>query len=523
MLVRDLTRGIQDTNLPDMVPKPGNSLSLISQIGKRCIRHYPTRAGATLLPNRLLATTPPIGRLAYWPATLLPDWPRPSDDDATFARNWNPPSEKNKPSRPKESSSQPNYSSSRPNMKRIGSRTPSAVRFGMRRTSQTTTMHSPLSHSPTKPSLPGSNNNQKKSEPKEEIAPATGQVLESTAHARTAGAASAHDQRTEEVSQRTPSHLPITSIDSHIPPPHSAVNSSFALPLVQSDLNSSFALPPTHSALLPVNDISPKQPPVHHSVTLGHVFNAPNHQPRTPIDQLTERELSLVAEVNRLHAQLRRQEQQSQQPPPDVPAVAVRLSLIQTAASVSEGGRDQAPTAAETETTNREHAVVTHAAPTPTNAASVAERTAQTPTTSSTSKSPCDHARSRITKPMIEALWTNDSSPSPAPDYRANFNRYQPESKPTSTTSVMIAPYEAAKVPSPLGYHSRSTRGRSSNATAQSIHGVPTEFYQHHLSAEVSAQHSTMNKNNNTVWDLSKMQVPDGHEPRPRLFFDTND
>ena len=216
-------------------------------------------------------------------------------------------------------------------------------------------------------------------EPKQEIAPATGQVLESTAHARMAGAASAHDQQTEKVSQRTPSHLPITSIDSHIPPPHSAVNSSFALPLVQSDLNSSFALPPTHSARLPVNDISPKQPPVHHSVTLGHVFNAPNHQPRTPIDQLTERELSLVAEVNRLHAQLRRQEQQSQQPPLDVPAVAVRLSLIQTAASVSEGERDQAPTAAETETTNREHAVVTHAAPTPTNAASVAERTAQTP------------------------------------------------------------------------------------------------------------------------------------------------
>ena len=33
-------------------------------------------------------------------------------------------------------------------------------------------------------------------EPKQEIAPATGQVLESTAHARTAGAASAHDQQT---------------------------------------------------------------------------------------------------------------------------------------------------------------------------------------------------------------------------------------------------------------------------------------------------------------------------------------
>ena len=268
-------------------------------------------------------------------------------------------------------------------------------------------------------------------EPKEEIAPATGQVLESTAHVRTVGAASA--QRTE-VSQRTLSHLPITSIDSHIPPPHSALNSSFALPLVQSDLNSSFALPPTHSALLPVNDIFLKQSPVPHSV-----------------------------------------------------------------------------------------AFATHAAPTPTNAASVAERTAQTPTTSSTSKSPCDHARSRITKPMIETLWMIDSLPSPAPDYRANLNRYQPESKPTSTTSVMTSPYEAAKVPPPLGYLSRSTRGSSSNATAQSIHGVPTEFYHHHLSAEVSAQHSTMDKNNNTVWDLSKMQVPDGHEPRPRLFFDTND
>ena len=268
-------------------------------------------------------------------------------------------------------------------------------------------------------------------EPKEEIAPATGQVLESTAHAHTVGAASA--QRTE-VSQRTLSHLPITSIDSHIPPPHSAVNSSFVLPLVQSDLNSSFALPPTHSALLPVNDIFLKQSPVHHSVTFA-----------------------------------------------------------------------------------------THAAPTPTNAASVAERTAQTPTTSSTSKSPCDHARSRITKPMIETLWMIDSLPSPAPDYRANLNRYQPESKPTSTTSVMTSPYEAAKVPPPLGYLSRSTRGSSSNATAQTIHGVPTEFYHHHLSAEISAQHSTMDKNNNTVWDLSKMQVPDGHEPRPRLFFDTND
>ena len=52
------------------------------------------------------------------------------------------------------------------------------------------------------------------------------------------------------VSQRTLSHLPITSpmIDSHIPPPHSARNSSFALR-------------PANSALLPVNDIPPKHSP----------------------------------------------------------------------------------------------------------------------------------------------------------------------------------------------------------------------------------------------------------------------
>ena len=249
----------------------------------------------------------------------------------------------------------------------------------------------------------------------------------------------------------------------------------------------------------------------------------PEHaEPKEEIAPATGQVLESTAHAHTVGA-ASAQRTESQQPPPGVPAAAVRL--IQTAASVSEGERDQAPTAAatESEATNREHAVVTHAVPTPTNAASVEERTAQTPPTSSTSKPPCDHARSRITKPMIEALWMIDSLPSPAPDYRANLNRYQPESKPTSTTSVMTTPYEAAMVPSPLGYHSRSTRGSSSNATAQSIHGVPTEFYHHHLSAEVSAQHSTMDKNNNTVWDLSKMQVPDGHEPRSRLFFDTND
>ena len=276
-----------------------------------------------MLPVHLPGTIPLIGRLAHSPVKKRQDQPRPSDDAATFARNWNPPSDTNSSSRPKDSTWRPKDRSSRPNLKRIGSRTPSAVLFGMRRTSRTTTTYSPLARIPTTSSLPGSNNNRSQQpptsrptcrrirrhrrahvtnpEPKmnskpnrnqnKKSPPANGQVLESTAHARTAGAAPA--QRTEEVSQRTLSHLPITSIDSHIPPPHSALNSSFALPLVQPDLNSSFALPPTHSALLPVNDIFLKQPPVRHSVTLGHAFTAPNHPPRTPINQSTERELSL--------------------------------------------------------------------------------------------------------------------------------------------------------------------------------------------------------------------------------------
>ena len=42
-----------------------------------------------------------------------------------------------------------------------------------------------------------------------------------------------------------------------------------------------------------------------------------------PCDQLTKRELSIVAEINRLHAQLRRQEQQSQPPPPGAPFCSV--------------------------------------------------------------------------------------------------------------------------------------------------------------------------------------------------------
>ena len=202
--------------------------------------------------------------------------------------------------------------------------------------------------------------------------------------------------------------------------------------------------------------------------------------------------------------------------------------LLQTAAPDSESARDQAPSTAETvtesETTNRELAAI--AAPTPTTAASVPDRTAQTTATSSTSKSLCDHAQNRIIKLMIEALWKDGSLPSPAPNDRVFLNHNRPESKPaptpTSTTSVITTPSETAKVP-PLS-HSRLTRGSSSHAIEQSIHGSPKGLYHHHLSAEVFAQHSTtMDKNNNTVLYLSIMQAPDGHKPRLRLFFDTHD
>ena len=153
-------------------------------------------------------------------------------------------------------------------------------------------------HSPTIPmsahNQPGAGN-ETGPEPKQEIVTGYGQVLESTAHFSTAGAASA--QRKEEVSQHTRFHLLITSIDSHIPPPHSALNSSFTLPPAHSTLNSSFVLPlHTHrSALLPVNDIPSKQHPVHHSVALGHAFNAPSHPPRTQNDQLTTSRNSLMS------------------------------------------------------------------------------------------------------------------------------------------------------------------------------------------------------------------------------------
>ena len=88
-----------------------------------------------------------------------------------------------------------------------------------------------------------------------------------------------------------------------------------------------------------------------------------------------EPEVSLFDEVNRLHAQFRRQAEQSQPPPLDVPTAANRL--IETAPSVSESKRNQAPTAAaDRETTNRELAVVAYATSTQIIAASVAERTA---------------------------------------------------------------------------------------------------------------------------------------------------
>ena len=97
----------------------------------RC-QKYRTCDGALVLPVRLpgTRTIPPIGRLAPSPVKKQLDQPRPSDDAANFKRTWNPPAENN--------------SSSQHNLQSIGSRTPSAVRFAMRRTSLTTTTLSPL-------------------------------------------------------------------------------------------------------------------------------------------------------------------------------------------------------------------------------------------------------------------------------------------------------------------------------------------------------------------------------------------
>ena len=104
-----------------------------------------------MLPVHLPGTIPLIGRLAPSPIKKQQDQSRPSGDATTFERNWKPRSDTN--------------SSSRPNLKRIGSRTPSAVPFGMRRTSRTTTTYSPLAHIPRTPSLPGSNNNRRQQPP----------------------------------------------------------------------------------------------------------------------------------------------------------------------------------------------------------------------------------------------------------------------------------------------------------------------------------------------------------------------
>ena len=61
---------------------------MISQPGsQRSIWHYPTLTGATELPNRLLATTPPIGKLAPSPVKKRQE-PRSNDDDATFRSKW---------------------------------------------------------------------------------------------------------------------------------------------------------------------------------------------------------------------------------------------------------------------------------------------------------------------------------------------------------------------------------------------------------------------------------------------------
>ena len=85
---------------------------------------------------------------------------------------------------------------------------------------------------------------------------------------------------------------------------------------------------------------------MHHSVTLGHAFTAPSHPPKTHVqpenDQLTERELSLVAEVNRLQAQLCKQTLHPQPPPLCTPATEDR-SIQNLADTIASAIRHTAP------------------------------------------------------------------------------------------------------------------------------------------------------------------------------------
>ena len=164
-----------------------------------------------MLPVHLPGTIPLIGRLAPSPVKKRQDQSRPSGDATTFARNWKPRSDTN--------------SSSRPNLKRIGSRNEenladnddvlsfrshpkNAIPAWIEQQPQTTATHVSADlppHSPTPPSARDQlkTENETRPELKQEIAPANGQVLESTAHARTRMAGAASAQRTEELSQRT--------------------------------------------------------------------------------------------------------------------------------------------------------------------------------------------------------------------------------------------------------------------------------------------------------------------------------
>ena len=235
-------------------------------------------------------------------------------------------------------------------------------------TTPTTTMHvsADLPRSPVPASArdqPGAENETGPVPPKE-IAPAPGAVLESTTMERPPQLTVANMQ----VSQ--PTHAPTSHLlDLTIDQPatqHSTQNSSSALPppppllsstgptntllhhsgrvsptLSSISSQSSLGVPSlaqtahhitrTHAppppawpapALLPVVDIPPPPPPMHHhSVTFGQPTTARHmHPPMEQHGPSSERERSLLAEVNRLHAQLHRQTRHSQLPPSSAPA-----------------------------------------------------------------------------------------------------------------------------------------------------------------------------------------------------------
>ena len=177
-------------------------------------------------------------------------------------------------------------------------------------------------------------------------------------------------------------------------------------------------------------------------------------------------------------------------------------------------------TDSETTSTNRGYNAVDQAA-SYTKAATVKQHTAHATSSTKSTSSPskplsCEHTEQWPTNPMTVLLYAHAQPNLPSTNSSSlTHHRAQPVASPTptSTTSVtMTTPSEAAQAPSPF-YNSRPTRGSSSQATTQLTHGLP-------------AQHSTtMDQNNNTVCDLSSMQIlpAPGHKPRPRLIFDTRD